>query len=143
MIVKLGQNYRLDEMFVEHINNAIANGMDVGIYYYTKATNSEQAIRDAEWVSEQIQQYLNGQCPEMGIWYDVEDESIIDATAICKAFIDSMPCEVGIYANYDWLTNRIDTAALNVPIWCAQYDSQCDFPGAEIWQYTDSLSALS
>ena len=45
----------------------------------------------------------------------------------------------GLYANYDYLTNVIDMGRLpGVPAWCAQYNSQCDYDGAAIWQCTDS-----
>jgi GH25 family lysozyme M1 (1,4-beta-N-acetylmuramidase) len=135
-------------MFVDHINNAVAADLKVGIYYYARATTPEQAQQEAEWVDAQVKEYLNGQCPEMGIWYDMEDSRIEDSgadiTNICSAFIDRL-CDcgfdsVGIYSSYNWLTNgNIDVGSLNAPIWCAQYNSQCDFDGAKIWQYTDSL----
>lgn len=147
VIVKLGQSNSLDEMFVSHINNAVEAGLKIGIYYYAKATSTDEAKQEAEWVDDQIKQLLNGQCPEMGIWYDVEDPCIVgsDITALCKAFIDPLIeyNNVGIYSSYDWLTNgNIDTVNLDVSYWCAQYNSECDFqhPKLKIWQYTDSLN---
>ena len=33
-----------------------------------------------------------------------------------------------------------DTGAFpGAPIWCAQWDDECDCPGTAIWQYTDEL----
>lgn len=149
VIIKLGESYRLDSMFADHINNVIEHGLKVGVYYYSHAMNNTQAEFEAGWVDAQIKEYLNGKQPEMGIWYDVEDASIVnfgtDITALCSTFIDRMQSlgytYVGVYSSYNWLTNGyIDTTQLDVPYWCAQYNYQCDFehPNLKIWQYTDS-----
>lgn len=148
-IVKLGEGCRLDSSFVVHINAAVDSNLKVGIYYYARATSEGAAQAEADWVAAQIREYLNGVCPEMGIWYDMEapqiDDSGVDITALCRAFIDELTAAgfnyVGVYSSYNWLTNKIDTASLDVPYWCAQYNSQCDFehPNLKIWQYTDSL----
>ena len=144
VIIKLGQAFRQDPMFVDHINNAIAAGMKVGLYYYSTAINVTQAMSEAGWVQGMIDRLLNGQAPEMGVWYDVEDVSMrnADITGICKAFIEALP-GAGVYSSYDWLTNgNIRVAELgDVPIWCAQYNSECNYRGSglTIWQYTDAL----
>jgi GH25 family lysozyme M1 (1,4-beta-N-acetylmuramidase) len=150
VIIKLGQGTSLDNLFVDHINGAIAAGLKVGVYHYAMTTSTTGAQTEADWVAEQISQYLNGQTPEMGVWYDVEDPSIesagADITAICAAFINKLKTaghDAGIYSSYNWMTNgNINTKALGIPLWCAQYNSQCDFnnPNLRIWQYTDHVS---
>ena len=47
----------------------------------------------------------------------------------------------GVYASYDWLENRLDTFQWgdNTSIWCAQWDEECDWESAALWQYTDAL----
>ena len=145
VIVKLGQSGNLDSMFIEHINNAVANGLKVGVYYYSTATCVEEAEVEADFVDEQIKEYLNGKCPEMGIWYDVEDPCMegSDITAICNVFLNDLEEyeNVGIYSSYNWLTNgNIDTSNINAPIWVAQYNYECNFDNAKIWQYTDHFS---
>lgn len=150
-IIKLGESYQLDSMFIGHINSAVEYGLKVGVYYYSHALNDTQAQFEAGWVDVQIKEYLNGKQPEMGIWYDMEDPKITnfepDITAICREFVSWLNSAgydyVGVYSSYNWLTNgNIDTAQLDVPYWCAQYNSQCDFehPNLRIWQYTDSLN---
>lgn len=150
VIIKLGENVRLDALFVEHVNNAVAAGLKYGIYYYARATSQVGAQEEANWVARQVSEYLSGVNPEMGIWYDMEapqiDASGADITALCRAFIDELTAAgfnyVGVYSSYYWLTNKINTESLDVPYWCAQYNSQCDFehPNLKIWQYTDSLN---
>ena len=45
-----------------------------------------------------------------------------------------------IYANLDWLENKIytDQLADYVPYWVAQWGGRCDWPNATMWQFTDS-----
>lgn len=147
VIVKLGQNNTLDEMFLDHVNKAAEYGIKYGVYFYSKATNTQEAINEAVWVVDQLETNFQVE-PEMGIWYDVEDSCMegADITAICQAFIGHLVeagyKNTGIYSSYNWLTNgNIDTEILDVPYWCAQYNSQCDFDhrNLKIWQFTDSL----
>lgn len=153
VIVKLGENGKLSSSFIEQINAAVDNGMKVGVYYYTRATTADGAAADADFVADAIKIYLNGVAPEMGIWYDMEDSSILnsgaDITGLCKAFLEQMQMKglaAGVYSSYNWLTNYIDAAVLNVPVWVAQYNSQDDFtaehPGVNVlmWQFTDHVS---
>ena len=153
-IVKLGERDRLTETFVDQINQAKEHGLKIGVYYYSHALTEADAIAEADWVARTIKQYLPD-CPEMGIWYDIEDPEILnfgaDITALCSAFVnrvrDANLGYVGIYSSYNWLTNYIDVSQLNnIPLWVAQYNYQNDYslenPNANvrIWQFTDHIS---
>ncbi len=153
VIIKLGESGKLDSMFIDHVNNAVDYGLRYGVYYYAHATSVSEARLEANWVDSQIEKYLNGKNPEMGIWYDMEDSAIAnsgaDITAICGNFVDQLNAfgytYVGIYSSYNWFTNgNIDTTQLAeyVPYWCAQYNFECNFmhPNLRIWQYTDKLN---
>jgi len=143
VIVKMGQGGRVDSQYYNHVSNALNVGMKVGVYIYSVATSIETAIAEADFVHAQ----LNGLTPEMGIWFDAEDDRMTgsDITAICAAFVNRLQGYgygyVGVYSSYNWLMNGyIDPAALGCPIWCAQYNSECNYtgPNLHIWQYTDS-----
>jgi GH25 family lysozyme M1 (1,4-beta-N-acetylmuramidase) len=151
VILKLGESGELDEKFIEHVNGVVDAGLKYGIYLYSKAITSEEARQEADFVIEQIKTLLDGKQPEFGIWYDMEDGSIeesgADITGLCQAFVDRMQeagfSYVGVYSSYNWLTNgNIDTDALDVPYWVAQYNYECNFehPNLRIWQYTDHFS---
>lgn len=155
VIVKLGENGALDEMFIDHVNNAVANGLKYGIYFYSDATTPDEARNEAIWVNDQVKTYLNGICPELGIWFDAEDKKMQkgDVTAACSAFISYLNEQgytyVGVYSSYNWLANGIiDMAQLAdyVPYWVAQYNRVCDLKIEQpnkiirIWQYTDHYS---
>jgi GH25 family lysozyme M1 (1,4-beta-N-acetylmuramidase) len=142
-IIKLGQNNRVDSMFYEHVQNALLAGMKVGVYVYSVATSIEDAQNEADFVHYQ----LSGLTPDMGIWFDAEDERMEgnDITAICAAFVERLKAYqhnyIGVYSSYNWLTNgNIDPATLDCPIWCAQYNSECNYEGSNLhfWQFTDS-----
>ena len=148
VIIKLGQNNRMDQIFEAHLYHAQQAGMKIGVYFYAMAKSYERAQYEAAWVKEMLDKYFGGQCPEMGVWYDVEDPSIqaSELTYICRAFVEFLNNAgypyVGIYSSYNWLTNYIDTRSLDVPYWCAQYYRTCDFqhPQLKLWQYTDHFS---
>ena len=60
-----------------------------------------------------------------------------EMTAMCKAFIDTLGLNCGIYASYHWLTNYIDWRSLGCAVWNAEWGSTDDIKGY-MWQYTDS-----
>lgn len=151
-IIRLGWGKRhLDSRFYENINGAINAGLKVGIYYYSEATDASEAATEAEYALYVMQDAgITPDMLEMGFWFDEENDDwksdrLTDPeeiTDICTTFISTMEVagyHCGLYANYDYLTNVIDMSRLpGVPVWCAQYNSQCDYDGAAIWQCTDS-----
>lgn len=151
-IIRLGWgNQHLDEMFYDNFNGALNAGLKVGIYYYSEATDASEAAAEAEYALYVMQDAgITPDMLEMGFWFDEENDDwksdrLTDPeeiTDICTTFINTLEesgYHCGLYANYDYLTNVIDMSRLpGVPVWCAQYNSQCDYDGAAIWQCTDS-----
>ena len=43
VIIKLGEGTNLDEMFFEHVNNAVNYGLKYGVYYYAHASSIDEA----------------------------------------------------------------------------------------------------
>ena len=142
-------------MFISHVNNAVTYNLPYGIYYYAHASTIDEAIAEANWVDKQIKTYLNGKNPELGIWYDAEDESMfknnINVAYMIGNFINRLNelnyNYVGLYSSYNWLTNIIDLNLLAdyIPIWTAQYRYHENSFAIEnpnricrLWQYTDS-----
>ena len=153
VIIKLGEGTNLDEMFFEHVNNAVNYGLKYGVYYYAHASSIDESIAEANWVDKQIKTYLNGQNPPLGIWYDAEDKSMfknnINVAYMIGNFINQLNeldyNYVGLYSSYNWLTNIIDLNLLAdyIPIWSAQYyhenSFKLEYPNrvCKMWQYTD------
>lgn len=156
-VVRLGFGTRhLDSLFYENVNGALAAGLKIGVYFYSYALTEQMAKEEARFMLEVLKD--GGLTPdklEAGVWYDMEDADGYKArfgvtdrtviTAMCSAFIvecNKAGYNCGIYANLDWLENKINTGLLAdyVPYWCAQWGKRCDWPHAKMWQYTDKLS---
>lgn len=158
VIIKIGEWEHLDDMFIEHVNNAVKYGFKYGIYYYSHARSKSQAHEEACVVDTWVRMFLRGENPELGIWYDVEDEDMLDGdvTGCCKSFMDTLLASgytyVGIYSSWNWLSSEgscfIDMYDLPIttPYWVAQYshcnDLKDERPDYNImcWQYTDHYS---
>ena len=153
VIIKLGEYTNLDEMFIRHVNDAVKYNLPYGVYYYAHAQTISESINEALWVDQMIKTYLDGENPPLGIWYDAEDESLlqspINPAYMIGNFINRLNeldyNYVCLYSSYNWLTNIIDLNLLAdyIPIWSAQYyhenSFKLEYPDriCQIWQYTD------
>jgi len=136
-----------DEMFLQNVNGAHAVGLKVGAYHYGYALNVEDAEKEAANCKAAIEEA--GVLLELPVWYDMEDADGYKArngfafdpaeiTAMCKAFIENLGLDCGVYASYSWLTDYIDWQSLGCAVWNAQWSAADDIKGY-MWQYTDSL----
>ena len=81
-----------DTQFKNNINGATANGIKVGIYFYSAALNEQEALEEAAWTCEQIKYYRI----TYPVVYDFEEFGVhrnagtsgAQATANAKAFLD-------------------------------------------------------
>ena len=156
-IIRLGYgNCHLDSRFYANVNGALDAGLEIGVYYYSYALSVEAAKNEANFLVDVL---LDCGLPierlTMGVFIDMEDADGYKArhgaldgqllTGMCGAFLDV--CyrrgfdKCGVYSSYDWLENRLDTFQWgdSTIIWCDQWDEECDWDGAALWQYTDEL----
>ena len=146
---KLSLNY--DPNYQENITNALAAGLQVGVYWYSQALNEEEALQEANMLLNVIGSY-NITLP---VVYDYEfagvgDDGRLDSANLSKAqmtanslaFLNRVsqmgytPC---LYANYSFLKNRVNASQISsiAKIWLAHYNTSTDYPGDyEYWQYT-------
>ena len=162
VIIKIGEWDKLDDWFVTHVNNAVAFGLKYGVYYYGHASSRAEAVKEADTVAAWLKEYLRGETPELGIWYDAEDDMLLNGrdsvTDICMAFLNRLTDYghqyEGIYSSWNWLSKEgahhidVDATPGYVPIWVAQYNRRCDLldeyaDRVRIWQYTDSFEGDS
>lgn len=149
----------LDYKFKENITEAKAAGLEVGVYFYTQAINSEEAREEADFVCK----YLKGYELDLPVYYDIEsvdydegrldnaDLSVAQKTQLCKAFCNRIiknGYEAGVYANMNWLYNEIDGKELGekYPIWLAHYTDETSYTGDyQTWQFssTGKISGIS
>ena len=85
---------------------------------------------------------------ELPVWFDMEDADGYKAnngfafdpneiTAMCRAFLDNIQLNCGVYASYSWLTTYIDWQSLGCAVWNAEWGPGDDIKGM-MWQYTDN-----
>lgn len=136
-----------DEMFAQNVAGAKAAGLKVGAYHYSYALDVEDAIQETVNCREAIES--TGQLLELPVFFDMEDADEYkkrkgfsfdptEITAICKAFVENIGLDCGIYASYYWLTDYIDWCSIGCAVWNAQWGPNDDIKGY-MWQYTDSL----
>lgn len=144
----------MDELFYENINKAKSAGMELGIYFYSRATNIDIAHGEAEWVNHLLQSDLKGVPLKAGIWIDIEDKELAKLnpdtlTSTVMAIINrlnSYGVYVGIYSGFNFFTTRLNLKSIPkyVPLWVAQYGKENKlkkmFTDKYIaaWQYSES-----
>lgn len=118
-------------------------GIPFGVYIYSYALNTDEALSEAEHVLRLIEGYDLS----YPIYLDLEDErytgslsnkEIADIAEVFCETIQSAGYEVGIYANLDWFRNRLTDGRFGQwTRWVAQYNSECTYKKAyTMWQCT-------
>ena len=156
-ILKLGGrnldtgNYTDPKFFVNY-KNAKANGMSLGVYFYTKAQNADQAREEAYYTLNILRQA--GGALELPIFIDIEDStqqnlSNAQRDEIVLAFcsvIQNAGYKAGVYSSHNWIKNYMSTVSYpsSIYVWIARYNKQLNttknyYTGrADMWQFTNS-----
>ena len=140
-------NVAQDTCAQRNVLAAKAAGLEVGLYFYSKATDIFQAMEEAELAASVANACGGIQLP---IYFDMEDEcqkglSTQTRTDIANAFIDRIHQKgynAGFYSYLYWLRDNMNMSALRSDsTWVAQYYSQCTYTGKyDFWQYTSQGS---
>ncbi len=134
-----------DPTFDYNMEQAQANGIACGAYWYSYATDVEGAIAEAEVCYEVIKDY-DFTYP---VYFDIEDPSqsnlsTAQISAITEAFCSALTAKgyrVGIYSYTTFLKTKIYSEVLDkYDVWVANFDvSAPSYSGNyEMWQYTAS-----
>lgn len=136
-----------DTCAVRNVNAAKSAGMQVGLYFYSIATNIFQAMEEAD-VAVNVANKCGG--VSLPIYFDMEDNRVAslsrqDKTAIANAFIDrvhSYGYNAGFYSYLYWMKDQMDMNGLRSDsVWVAQYNNTCTYTGKyDFWQYTSQGS---
>lgn len=135
-----------DDSFKKHIENCLANGMNVGVYFYDQSINETEANEQADWVLEKIKPY-NVTLP---VYIDSEamkdhsgradniskDQRTKNVIAFCNRIQDKGKVS-GVYASDSWFKSMVNFDQIkNYSIWCARYSTnKPTIPKYDIWQY--------
>lgn len=135
-----------DECFQKNIAGAKNAGLKVGVYFFSQAITPEEAIEEAEYVTEKIW----GRGVSLPVAFDMEpfmgnerflNHDIKSKTEMADAFlkvITKFGYEPILYGNPTWLTNDVDISKLTeYPIWLAHYTYSTEWPYMfRMWQFT-------
>ena len=138
-----------DENFEKNIKGATANGVEVGVYFFSQAINEEEAIEEAKYVLEAIEGYD----VTYPVVIDIEEVTDKDArtadmtkeqwTKNCIAFCETIKAAgytPMVYGNLKTFFIMLDMEQITMyDKWFAQYDTSLYFPYEfKIWQYSES-----
>lgn len=138
----------LDELFYENVAGARANGIDVGVYFFSQAINREEAEEEAEIVLRAIDG-LEITYPVVYDWESIIAEARTDGmdpkvlTGCARAFCRRIQREgyrAGVYFNQAFGYQQYNLIALEeYVLWLAQYAPAPDFRyGFQLWQYSST-----
>lgn len=139
-----------DAYFKTNVTNATANGIKVGIYFYSAAINEQEALEEAVWVISKIKTYRI----TYPVVYDFEDfqryrcSNVDGAQATRNAItflnlVKQAGYEPMMYASKNDISNKMSRSSFNsYKFWLAHYTSgglttPTDYAGNyNMWQYT-------
>lgn len=142
VILRAGTTNGKDECFETYYKNAKAAGLDVGVYYYSYATNVAAVKTDME----NFLSYIKGKTYEYPIYFDYEDASQQALSSslsqqICLTAMDMLAAEgylVGMYTGKYFSTQLpMDTICKRYDVWIAHYlGSGTGYDGTgDYWKY--------
>lgn len=139
----------LDSRFHDYIKGASEAGIDVGVYFFSQAITTDEAIEEANFVMEQLRGYRIAY-PVVFDWEIMERESSrtngIDpytVTECAAAFCDTITdggYRPMVYGSRKFALMKLDMSKLpNVDFWFAEYKDGHNEPtypyNYQIWQY--------
>ncbi len=140
-----------DEKFSDNIKRATDAGLQVGVYFTSQAITVEEAVEEAEYVLEKLDdnKITYPIAFDMGFVDNdtsrIEDLTKAERTEITKAFLDTVAAKrykTVIYADKEWLIKEIDMSKLTAyDVWLEQCQDVPDYPYRfTMWNYSDAGS---
>ena len=132
----------VDPYFHRNIQQASAAGVKVGVYIYSLAMTPEMAVEEANFVLNLIHDYP----VSYPVAFDMEDstqgtlskDELADiANAFCGRISEAGYYPV-IYANDNWLANKLEMSKMNYPVWAARYSAKPAYQNPVMWQATST-----
>ena len=136
-----------DEYAKANIEGALANGLDVGVYFYSQAITEAEAIAEADYVLNFVKDFpINWPIVFDTEYYEREGArgnttSREQRTAVAKAFLDHIKdagYQAMLYSSTRWSILNVNRDELaDYPFWFAFYGDKPTYRyDFNIWQYT-------
>lgn len=135
---------RIDEYFDKNIKEARANGIQVGVYYFTYANDIHDAKEQAKWVVDVLKDYTLD-LPVAFDWecWDLFDDfnlNFYELNMIADTFLKELEKEgydTLLYGSKNYIENV--WKYLSYDIWLAHYTKETSYQGEKMmWQFTSS-----
>ena len=146
-----------DAKFLKNVKECERLGIPYGVYLYSYAVNTNDAISEANHALRLLKN--TGNNFKMGVWFDMEDadgykkrhgldpynsNNYNMLVSICATFVDRMSSNgyhSGVYASLSWFENQLKNSRLNnIEKWVAQWGNSCTYNGIySIWQYSSNV----
>lgn len=136
-----------DEYAKANVEGALANGLDVGVYFYSQAITEAEAIAEADYVLNFVKDYsINWPIVFDTEYYEREGArgnttNREQRTAVAKAFLDRIKdagYQAMLYSSTRWSILNVNRDELaDYPFWFAYYGDKPTYRfDFNIWQYT-------
>ena len=140
-------DFQKDAKFDENMKKAQEVGVDRGVYWYSYASTTEDAVKEAEVCYNIIKDYKL----EYPVYFNIEDNSVknlsvSELTAIVEAFCSYMEDKgyyVGIASYSSFLNTKLDPSVFKkYDVWVAHYGVSAPqyYGNFGMWQYTEKAS---
>lgn len=137
-----------DELARQHLADARAAGLDLGVYFYSQAISPEEAAEEARWCLS----FLEGTSLELPVVYDwewvgseartagMDRETLTECARTFCQTIEEAGYRSMLYFNSHISRELLDLQALReYPFWFAQYRDALDYDyKVDFWQYTET-----
>ncbi len=137
----------MDEYFNDNLKRATDAGLDVGVYFFSQAVTTAEAVEEANMVIASLGEYQISYPVAFDMELIENDAARTDGltkkerTEITKAFLDTVAAsgyKTMIYGNKEWLIKEIDMSKLTAyDVWLSQAADIPDYPYKfGMWQYS-------
>ena len=142
----------MDKYFYDNVKGAIANNINVGVYFFSAAVNELEAQEEAAWTLNAIKGYditypiaidieIFGNRSDTRL-YGVSDHQMTSNALAFVNYVKNHGYTPMIYSYMNALTNRFEVGRFgSTRIWLAQYNDKVTYKGNyHMWQYTSEGS---
>lgn len=130
-----------DPYFEQNYARAKAAGLNVGVYWYSYAASTADAVTEAQTCLKAIA----GKQFEYPIYFDLEEAfQFAKGRTFCDGLVKAFCNEIekagyfaGLYCSTSYLNGYVSEAVRKrYAVWVAQYNNKCTYSGSYgIWQY--------
>ncbi len=137
----------MDAKFKNNIQGALANQINVGVYFFSMAKDNQEALEEAKWVYDVIKDYditypvaIDSEFFDRYRLVGVSNSTLTDNAVVFCDYIKGKGYTPMIYSYANAFTKYFDTAKFsNYRIWLAQYNDEVTYKGNyHMWQNTSS-----